>query len=393
MKFGYFQNIHDLTRERDYEELVDEAREIAKVCDQAGFECFWLPEHHFSIWGREMSPNPILLAADLAARTTRMRIGLAAAIITYWHPLRLAEDLCLLDQLTGGRLEIAVGRGNYGLEALNLNPIADPNDQDANFKAFTETIEILKTIFMNDRFSFHGDIYTYPAPGFKVDRAHTVDDPDYIDPHTGELNKLSVYPRPKQKPHPPMWQVVSDSPRSLQFAAENDMGVIMWRHTVNSLKHRLEMYQEWAAEAKGEDVPLGARTAILRDTFVAESEKEAKKIAGESVMGALNFSNWRGPSVYLDPGEKLDAGLEEDLKRELTYEFVSERSLLFGSPDQIVDKLVELYEETNIEQVAFKCSWPGLPHKDSMRSIELLTSEVVPKVNSRLQEVRTSSVA
>ena len=86
MKMGYFHNIHDVTRERDYEEMVNELREIAIYCDTAGFDAFWLPEHHFSIWGREMLPNPILMAADVAARTRNIRIGLAAAIITHWHP-------------------------------------------------------------------------------------------------------------------------------------------------------------------------------------------------------------------------------------------------------------------------------------------------------------------
>lgn len=391
MKMGYFQNIHDVTRERDYEEMLNELREIANFCDTAGFDVFWLPEHHFSIWGREMLPNPILMAADLAARTRNMRIGLAAAIITHWHPLRLAEDLCLLDQLSGGRLEIAVGRGNYGLEALNLNPIADPNDQDANFKAFDETLKIIKTVFTNKRFSFKGDIYAYPAPGFTVDRAHTVDDPDYIDAETGELIKLSIYPRPKQTPHPPLWQVVSDSPRSLQYAAENGLGIIMWRHTVASLKSRLRMYQGWASEAQGRDVPLGARTVILRDTFVAESEKEAREIAGEALMGAFNFSNWRGPGVFLDPGEKLDPDLEESLKKELTFDFVNERSLLFGPPGHIVDKLMELWHETNIEQVVFKCSWPGFPHEHTMRSVRLLAEEVIPKVKARIEAATVSA--
>ncbi len=83
----------------------------------------------FSVWGRELLPNPVMTAVDLAARTSRIRIGLAAAIVTFWHPLRAAEDIALLDQLSGGRVEIGFGRGNYGLEAVNLNPEANPNDQ------------------------------------------------------------------------------------------------------------------------------------------------------------------------------------------------------------------------------------------------------------------------
>ena len=385
MKFGYFHNIHDITLKRDYEDLLNEMREIAAICDDGGIHCFWLPEHHFSIWGRELMPNPVLMAADIGARTENMRIGLAAAIITFWHPLRLAEDISLLDNLIGGRLELAVGRGNYGLEALNLNPAADPNDPERNFKVFKETFHILKAALTNERFSHKGDLYTYPAPGFKVDRAHTVDDPDYIDPKTGELIKISIYPRPKQTPYPPLWQVVSASPLSLQFAAENDMGIIMWRHPVKFLKNRLRMYRDFASKATGRELPFGARTAILRDTYIAESEAEARKIAGDAVMGSFNFSNWRGPGVYLNPDEKLDPELEASLNDELTFDFVNQRSLLFGSPEQVVDKLMELWEETHIEQVAFKCSWPGFPHEHTIRSIKLLIGEVIPEVNRRLQ--------
>src|SRR5439155_665989 len=132
----------DVTRRRDYSEMIGEMRELAAFCDAAGFHAFWVPEHHYSVWGREMLGNPLMMAADLAARTTHMRIGLSAAIIPFWHPLRLAEDLALLDHLTGGRLEVGVGRGNYGLEAMNLNPAADPNNHAGNPAVVLETVEI-----------------------------------------------------------------------------------------------------------------------------------------------------------------------------------------------------------------------------------------------------------
>ncbi len=382
MQIGYFQNIHDVSKRRDYGDMLAELREIAVLCDEAGVDTFWLPEHHFSIWGRELLPNPIVMAADIAARTKRIRIGLSAAIITFWHPLRLAEDIGLLDQITGGRLELGVGRGNYGLEATNLNPVADPNDQLANIKVFEETLEILKRAFRDKRFSYRGDIYQFPAPGFSADRAHSVDDPEYVDPETGELVKLSIYPRPRQRPWPPLWQVVN-SERSIQHAAEMDCGIIMWRPSVRSLKERLKLYRKSMKEYHGRDIPMGARTAVLRDSFIAKTEEEAIRVAGGPLMGALNFANWRGPSIYLDPGEKIDPDLEAALKKELTLDFVRERSLIFGSPDQVVEKLVEHHEVTGIQQVVMKCSWPGFEHRHTMSSLELLASEVLPRVRAR----------
>ncbi|MDY0884387.1 LLM class flavin-dependent oxidoreductase [Dongia soli] len=382
MKFGYAQVPHDVTKSRPYTNLLDELRELAEYCDEAGFSTFWLPEHHFSIWGREMLPNPLLVAADLAARTKRIRIGLGAAIITFWHPLRLAEDLALLDQISNGRLEIGFGRGNYGLEATNLNPAADPNNQQANFKIFEESIGVVRAALGNQRFSYKGDFYQFPAPGFKADRAHTVNDPAYVDPETNELVKLSLIPGSKQKPMPPMWLMVSESHETMRFAAQNDMGMVMWRPTVQTLKERLKFYQSAYREIHGIDIPLGAKAAISRDTFVAESMAEARKIAEGPLMGALNFSNWRGPRIYLNPGETLEPEQEAALKKKLTFEFVDKRSLFFGSPDDVIARVKELYTETRMEEIIFHCSWPGLAHEHARRSCKMLTEHVFPALRA-----------
>lgn len=384
MKFGYFANIHDTSRKRNYSEMVAEMRELACFCDQAGFDAFWLPEHHFSVWGREMLGNPLMMACDIAARTRSMRIGLSAAIITFWHPLRLAEDLALLDHLTDGRLEIGVGRGNYGLEASNLNPAADPNNQAGNLAVFLETLEIVRKAMGQEKFSHKGEHYQFPAPGFRADRAHSVDDPEFVDPATGELVKLAIFPQARQKPLPPLWQVVSEAIEAIRAAAQSDMGVIMWRPSVANLKERLRIYKESAEAATGRKVPFGARTAIVRDTFVAESEAEARRIAEAACMDALNFANWRGPRIYLDPGEVLDEATEAALRKRLTYDFVAPRALLFGSPEDVVEKILHLHAETNIEQLIFKCSWPGLAHQHTMRSMHLLAGEVLPRLRRRI---------
>jgi alkanesulfonate monooxygenase SsuD/methylene tetrahydromethanopterin reductase-like flavin-dependent oxidoreductase (luciferase family) len=394
MRFGYFDNLHDTTQSRDYSGLIDEMRERAVICDEAGMDIFWVPEHHFSIWGRELLSNPLLMAADLAARTSRIRIGLGAAIITFWHPLRLAEDLALLDHLTGGRLEIGVGRGNYGLEAWNLNPLADPNKPEMNLKVFLETLEVVRKALSEERFSHKGDIYQFPAPGFSADKAHTVNDPAYIDAQSGELVRLSIYPRPRQRPLPPMWQMVSEAHDAIRGAAALDMGIVMWRPSIAELKLRLDIFKQAHDAAFGRDIPLGSRTAIVRDTFVADSEEEARSIAEDACMGSLNFANWRGPRIYLDPGETLPDETDAALRERLTYDFVAPRSLFFGSPDQVADRIVELAEETGIDHLMFKCGWPGLAHEHTARCLKRLSEEVLPQVRKRLEpRARTAGQA
>lgn len=383
MRFGLFHNLHDLTRQRDYADLLNELRELAAICDETDFDVLWMPEHHFSVWGRELLPNPLMTAVDLAARTTRIRIGLAAAIITFWHPLRAAEDIALLDQLSGGRVEIGFGRGNYGLEASNLNPEADPNDQVRNKLVFDEAVSVIKAALTQERFSFKGEVYQFPAPGFRADRAHTVTDSEYVDPQTGELIKLSIYPRARQAPLP-MWEMVN-SLDSIEHAARQDLGIIMWRPPVAALRERLSVYRDTLREATDKDLAPGERTAVMRDTFVADSEAEAVRIAGGPMMDSLNFSNWRGPGVYLDPGETLPPEREAALKKQLNYEFVRDRSVYFGPPDRIVQQVLQLHRETGIDSVIFKTSWAGLPHAAARDSVRRLGTEVIPAIRAALR--------
>jgi alkanesulfonate monooxygenase SsuD/methylene tetrahydromethanopterin reductase-like flavin-dependent oxidoreductase (luciferase family) len=209
-----------------------------------------------------------------------------------------------------------------------------------------------------------------------------VNDAEYIDPATGELIKLSVFPRPKQQPYPPLWQVV-DSPLAVDFAARHDMGVIMWRPPVATLKERFKLYQQSATEATGQPMPWGKRTSIMRDTFVAPTMQEARELAEQHVMRYLNWSNWRGPKIFLGPGEELPEEQEAALKKELTFDFVNDRSLLFGSPEQVIEKIEELQEELSIEQLLINSAWVGMPHELTMRSMRLFADKVLPRIRRR----------
>lgn len=378
MKIGYACNPGASELTGPYKEIVGRVRDIAQHCDRTGFDSIWFTEHHFGYYDRANLPNPLMMGADIAARTDRIRIGLASATIPLWHPIRLAEDLALLDQFSDGRLELGVGRGNHGVEALNLNPSADPRSPEDNYAVFAETLEILKRAFSQPTFSFKGEKYQFPAPGFTWDKAHTVQNPDYIDPATGEVTKLSVIPRPIQQPHPPMWQMV-DSPLSIDFAAQNDLGIVMWRPPVASLKERFDQYRTTAATA-GRELKPGQRAGVMRDMFVAASMEEAERLASKYVMRNLNWSNWRGPKIYLNPGEVLDEHTETALKKELPFEWVQPRSLLFGSPEEVADQLIELRESLDIECVLVTSDWKGMPHELTMQSLRLFSEKVLPRI-------------
>ena len=93
-----------------------------------------------------------MMGADAAARTKNIRIGQAANVITFHNPIRLAEDIATLDQMSKGRVEVGIGRGVYGREAVHMNKEADLKDQAKNFRLFSETLEIMKKAWTEDFF-------------------------------------------------------------------------------------------------------------------------------------------------------------------------------------------------------------------------------------------------
>ena len=160
MKIGYFCNATNWKNQKSYNEILGEIREIATYCDENDWDSIWFTEHHFSHEGLEVCPNPLMISADIAARTKNIRIGQAATIVTFWNPIRVAEDIALLDNLSNGRVEAGIGRGIYGREALNMNPDADTKDQAKNFRLFEETITILKKAWSQQYFSHAGEFDT-----------------------------------------------------------------------------------------------------------------------------------------------------------------------------------------------------------------------------------------
>ena len=153
----------------------------------------------------------------------------------------------------------------------------------------------------------------------------------------------------------------------------------MWRPPVEALRERCRLYRE-SARTVGVDLPFGARTGISRDVHIASSREEARRIAEKGVMDSLNFSNWRGPRIFLRPGETFEPGQEAALKKELSFEFVDERSLIFGPPDYAIEKFKELRDDLNLEQINMKMGWPGMGQRDILRSLELFAERVLPEL-------------
>ena len=377
MNFGYFCNTTNWNK-KPYTQLLDEAREITEYCDQNNWNSIWYTEHHFNHEGMESCTNPLMMCADAAARTKNIRLGQACNVITFHNPIRLAEDIATLDQMSKGRVEVGIGRGVYGREAINMNKEADLKDQAKNFRLFSETLDIMKKAWSEDFFSHQGEFYTYPSPNFIWQHDMSPPRENVVDLKTNELKQISVLPKPYQKPFPPISQVV-DGERSIQWAAENGLNTIMWIPTVKALKKRFEIYREAKSKAENRDVPLGEGISLVRDMFVAETMEEAEKMAGEHIVNYMRWvCHWRGLGNHMDPDEKLPETKNKlDL---LNYEFLHKRNLLFGTPEFVIEKIKELQKELNLQNLQVWSNFPGIKHEDCMRSIKLFTEEVIPNI-------------
>ena len=375
MKIGYFCNSTNWNH-RPYNQILEEIRDISTYCDNNDWDSIWFTEHHFSHEGMEICPNPILMSADIAARTKKIRIGQAATIITFWNPIRIAEDIALLDNLSNGRVEAGLGRGIYGREALNMNEDADMKDQAKNFRLFEETLTILKKAWKEKFFNHKGEFYTYPAPNYVWQHDMSPPNKDLVNLETNVMKNISVLPKPYQKPFPAIHQVV-DGIRSIEWAATQGLNVIMWIPTVKALKVKFEAFKNAKSEAEKRNVPMGEGISLVRDMFVADTMEEAKEKAGEHMVNYMRWvCHWRGLGNHMDPGEELPVTKGKlDL---LSYDFLHKRNMLFGTPEYVIDKINELKSELNLQNLQVWSNFPGIKHEDCMKSIKMFTEKVMP---------------
>jgi len=316
------------------------------------------------------------MGVDAAARTKDIRIGQACNVITFHNPIRMAEDIALLDQLSKGRVEIGIGRGIYGREAINLNKEADMKDQAKNFRLFEETLTILKKAWKEKFFNHKGEFYTYPAPDYVWQHDMSPPNKDLVNLETNVMENISVLPKPYQKPCPPIHQVV-DGIRSIEWAAQQGLNIIMWIPTVKALKIKFEAFKNAKSEAEKRNVPMGEGISLVRDMFVADTMEEAKEKAGEHMVNYMRWvCHWRGLGNHMDPGEELPITKGKlDL---LSYDFLHKRNMLFGTPEYVIDKIHELKSELNLQNLQVWSNFPGIKHADCMKSIKLFTEKVMP---------------
>ena len=150
------------------DKLMQEWKETALLYDQTDFTGVWVGEHHFWYSGWPVAaPNPVQVCTFFAGLTERIRVGQTACILPDWNPIRLAEELAMLDNMCKGRLDVGIARGTDSTASIQFNVNANRRDRETNYALFSETLDILLKAWGDGAFSHEGRFYTYPVPGWK----------------------------------------------------------------------------------------------------------------------------------------------------------------------------------------------------------------------------------
>ena len=377
MKLGTFDTFHRPDHLDNFPLLLGNLREQTDACEALGYHSIWLGEHYFNHVGIDPMPNPLMLGADLATRTKRLRIGQACLCLPFWHPVRVAEDVALLDQLSGGRVEVGIGKGTRPREGLIFHEDADPRRKPEQNALFNEILDVMIKAWTEEFFSHEGPNFSFPPPG--TPWTHPMIPPDERWFSDGQVTKICMLPKCVQQPHPPLW-MVSDSDHSIDFAASRSINGIIWQPPIPMLREKFMRYRDKRSAAEGRELRLGEGMALMKAVYVAPTMEEAR---ADTEAGILHLFNWvhpktRGLEIFRRPDE-------DDVPwRDITWEFLMERdNLLIGDPDSVAEQVATLRDELSLEYLFTYTNVPWLENAKILRSLDLMANEVMPKVEGR----------
>ena len=360
------------TKPELYRRMLDEVAQQARLGDDLGYDSVSFTEHHFHIEGFEVSNNPVLLDLFIAMQTKRIRVGQLGIVLPAHNPIRVAEDIAMLDHMSGGRANAGFARGyqrrwvdvmaqqNHGIHG------ALPHQHDeidaANRAAFEESFRIIKKCWTDEMISYEGRYWKIPAGPTPWDLPGTKRYGKGVE--DGVVRSIGVIPKPVQKPHPPLFQPFASSEKSIRWCAEERVTAIL---PLLHPKTEVALFQLYS-EVSGR--PLGEGMGVLRDVIIADTDEEAKAL-------------WEGSAVFVGDTWFEPFGFFKGLLDPSTGEMpdvFGEGLVLVGTVDTVTRQLERLLERIPANWV-FAWLYNGfIPHAKLMKTIELFHTKVLPRV-------------
>ncbi|WP_427870003.1 LLM class flavin-dependent oxidoreductase [Leucobacter luti] len=344
MEFSIMLDLGRRSPELSFEENLEQITELVKAAEEVGFSGVFVGEHH----GHEMTiaPAPFTLLTHLASVTERVKLGTAVLCAPYWHPIRLAGEAALFDHISGGRLELGIGRGAYPYEFARMAGGIPP---EIAREQLAELLPALNGLWKGD-YAHEGSLYSFPE---------TTSTPR---PRGGEPLPLWVSAR-----HPDVFDIAIKNRANLMVAPLS-AGI----EEVESLRERLN-----DAVDRG-NADYTPKLMVLRDTYVASSESDVDTAIDALLYGEGFFSNLfrtdgdvkDGWVKWIDP-ESVETQ-KDDFKRDQIRE-----NQMFGTAEEVRERLKE-YEKLGTDVYLYNASW-GLSFEDELASVRRFGAEVIAK--------------
>jgi alkanesulfonate monooxygenase SsuD/methylene tetrahydromethanopterin reductase-like flavin-dependent oxidoreductase (luciferase family) len=339
--FMYFQN-----RGLDTTRVYDEHLAEIELMEDLGFDEVWLAEHHFTHYG--MLPSPNLVLATLAARTRRVRLGNMISVLPFYDPLRLAEEITMLDHLTHGRLNVGIGSGvqrEYARRGLRV--------EDAKPR-FYEAVDVLLKALTEERFDHDGQFWHYAD--------------------------ATLEPRPLQQPYPPFY-VAASSPDTVRWCAERHLPFAQMNSNVDDVRDSVAAYRAALPPANGASGQPGVR--LFRPIYVAETTEQALAEGERAYFRFFQlFSTSEDPryQAVSPAGWRHHTGLAMRRNGEKTFEDLDASNyVVFGDPARVRAKLASIVDEVGgLDALVGTFAFGTLSHEQVCRSLRLFADEVMP---------------
>ena len=338
MQFGIFdQNDHG---PYPLGEQYENRLKLIEFYDQAGFRTYHMSEHHAT--PLSLTPSPSVFLAAVAQRTSRLRLGPLVYVLPAHHPLRLAEEICMLDQLSNGRLDVGVGRGAspHELEHFGIDPEQAP-------AIYVEAYNVIKQALTQSEINFKGKHFNF--------------------------ENVPIEMKPAQLPHPPFWYAVP-VPDGAVWPAQNGINVVCGG-PVAKIREITDRYRaEWAAAGNApDDIPL---LGINRFVVAADTDREAMELGRRAwpAFYASFMTLWKKHGT-----QPRYARIPEDFDT-----VVKNGGAIAGSPGTIRDAVRNMADEAGASYFITQFSFGNLSHEEVLHSAGIFAREVLPASRERV---------
>lgn len=352
MEFGWLTLALSPSPEEDAER-IGQLIEQACLAERLGFSDVWLTEHYFT--GESVYNDSLLFASALAMRTERVRIGFAVVQTPFHHPVRLATQLALLDNLSNGRIDVGLGKGTvyneYEFVGHGLTS-ADSRERMA------ETVEILERAWSGEPFRYDGQFHRVQVPALR--------------------------PKPVQQPGPPLWRSVI-SPASFEECGRLGLPILTARLPVARIRERWALYDK-GLQAGGHDEAtrdrLLGRSALWRNVYVADSQAQAEdelaNLLVETRAHMMHVREAYNPPDFSPAPETLNPWTDPKVADDVAIPYVLETGSLYGTSKRVTEQVAEL-REAGVRHLLCQTGFGAMPHDLNVASMRRFGEQVMPR--------------